>query len=188
MTIGINQLANGTALNMDNGIYMVVEYQHVKPGKGSAFCRVKLRNLKTGQMLDRTFRSSEKFEEVPVEEQDFEFLYHTGGSYHFMNHDTFEEVELPEEQVADVKDFLLENLPVRGLVHENTVLKIMLPTFLEAEIIESSPGVKGDSSRSGNKPAKIATGATIQIPLFVNQGDWVKLDTRTGAYVERIQK
>ena len=188
MTIGINQLAAGMALNIDGEIYLISEYQHVKPGKGAAFCRVKMRNVRTNAALERTFRTADKLEDIPLEEQRMEFLYHTGDAYCFMNHETYEQMEVPVEVLAGAEKFLLENLEVVGLIHEHKVLKIILPNFIEAELVESEPGIKGDSSRAGTKPAKIQTGTVIQVPLFVNQGEWIKIDTRSGQYVERIQK
>ncbi len=188
MTIGINQLVAGMALNIEGDFYIVSEYHHVKPGKGAAFCRVKMRNVKTGTALERTFRTADRLEDVPMEEQRLEFLYHTGTVYHFMNHDTYEQVEIEQELLGGAERFLLENLEVVGWIHEHKVLKVVLPNFIEAEIVESEPGIKGDSSRSGNKPAKIQTGAVIHVPLFINQGDWIKIDTRTSQYVERIQR
>ena len=188
MTIGINQVTFGMALNIDGDVYLVADYQHVKPGKGSAICRIKLRNIRTDTVLERTFRTADKLEDIPLEEQELEYLYNTGDLYHFMNHVTYEQIEIPLGVLSGGEKFLLENLTVTGLVLEHKVLKIILPIFIEAEIIESDPGIKGDSSRAGTKSAKIATGATVQVPLFVNQGDWIKIDTRSGQYVERIQK
>lgn len=188
MTVGMNQIVVGMALDIDGDIFLVTEHQHVKPGKGSAFVRMKIKNVRTEAVLERTLRSSDKFEEVVLEEQELEYLYNMGDIYHFMNHVTYDQVEVPLEILSGVEKFLLENLAVTGLIHEGRVIKVVLPIFIEAEITESAPGVKGDSSKAGTKPATIATGTTIQVPLFINQGDWVKIDTRSGQYVERIQK
>lgn len=188
MTVGMNQLVPGMALDINGDIFIVTEHQHVKPGKGSAFCRIKIKNVKTNAVLERTLRSSDKFEDIELEEQELEYLYNTGDMYHFMNHVSYEQVEVPLDELAGTEKFLLENLAVTGLIHNHKVVKINLPIFIEAEITESDPGVKGDSSKAGTKPAKIETEATIQVPLFVNQGDWIKIDTRSGQYVERIQK
>lgn len=188
MTIGINQLAVGMALNIDGEFYLISDINHVKPGKGAAFCRVKMRNAKTDSSLERTFRTADKLEEVPLEEQRMEFLYQNGENYCFMNHETYEQVEISKTILAGAEKFLLENLEVVALVHDHKVLRVLLPNFIEAELVESEPGIKGDSSRSGTKPAKIQTGAVIQVPLFISQGEWIKIDTRTGQYVERIQK
>lgn len=188
MTIGINQVTSGMALEVDGDIYLISDCQHVKPGKGSAFCRIKLKNVRTDAVIERTFKTADKLEDIPLEEEELEYLYNTGDVYHFMNHVTYEQIGIPVEKLGGVEKFLLENLTVRGLVYEHKVLKVILPIFIEAEITESEPGLKGDSSKAGTKPAKIETGTTIQVPLFVNQGDWVKIDTRSGQYVERIQK
>ena len=189
MAIGINELNSGIGLLLDNEIYLVVEYHHVKPGKGSAFARVRLKNIKTDAVLERTFRSSERLEDIHLEEKSLEYLYHSGNGYHFMDHGSYEEMVISEEFLGENTKFLLENLEVTGLCYNNKVLKVILPNFIVAQVIETEPGIRGDSSRSGTKSAKIATGASIQVPLFINLDDWIKIDTRTGGqYVERVQK
>jgi len=187
VAISINQITSGTALLINNDVYLVTEYHHVKPGKGSAFVRVKLKNLKKDLVLERTFRTSDKLEDVSIDEREFEFLYAAGDAYHFMDHVTYEETIVHEDVItSDVIRFLKHNLEVTAVCQGNKVLKILLPTFITAEITETEPGFKGDSSRAGTKPATIETGAGVQVPLFVNRGDVVKIDTRTGLYVERI--
>lgn len=186
MTITINQIASGMALCINSAIYLVHEYQHVKPGKGSAFVRVKLKNVKTGSLLERTFKTADKLEDIPLEEREIEFLYRSGDTFHFMDHMSYEEVVVSKEDMGDVAGFLLENLEVTGLVVDNQILKIVLPNFITAKIVETERGIRGDSTKAGTKPAKIETGATIQVPLFVNIDDTVKIDTRTGQYVERV--
>jgi len=188
MTITINQLSNGQGLIIDGEIYLVVEYQHVKPGKGSAFARVKMKNVKTDAVLERTYRTADRLEDILLEEHRMQFQYRSGDMFHFMNLGNFEQIEVPEGTVGDAARFLLENLEVIGLVYENRTLRIVLPNFIEAEITYAEPGIKGDSSRSGTKPVQIETGTTVQVPLFINQGDWIRIDTRGGQYVERIQK
>ncbi len=188
MAITMNGISTGQALLLDGEIYQVIEHQHVKPGKGGAFVRVKFRHVKTENTLERTFKAGDKLEEAPLEEVELEFLYHSEGQYHFMDHTSFEQMALSEEVLGDGAKFLLENLTVTGLVYQDRVLKVMLPTFIVTELVESEPGIRGDSSKSGNKPAKIKTGATVMVPLFINQGDVIKIDTRSGQYVERIQK
>lgn len=188
MTISINEISSEVGIRIDNEIYAVLEYHHVKPGKGSAFVRVRIKNIKTGQILERTFRSSERIEDVPLEERKLQNLYQSDDSYHFLDHTTYEEVVVPKAVLGDDARFLQENLEVRGICHHNDVLKIVLPTFILAEITQTEPGFKGDSTRSGTKPATIDTGAVIQVPLFINPGDRVKIDTRTGVYSERVQK
>ena len=187
MTITINQLNNGMGLLIDNDICVVNEYHHVKPGKGSAFVRVKLRNLKTGNVIERTFKTADKLEDIPLEEKELEYLYHSGEHFCFMDHTTYEQISMTAEEVGDAEKFLLENLIVTGLSYNNKIVKINLPNFISARIAETEPGIKGDSSRAGTKPAKIETGTVVQVPLFINVDDWVKIDTRTGVYVERVK-
>jgi len=188
MTISINQLSSNIALKIDNDIYLVTEYHHVKPGKGSAFARVKLKSMTTDNTLERTFRTSDKLDDVTLDERPLEYLYASGDRLHFMDHSSYEEVVLTAEQVGDARLFMPENLEVTGIFHNNKILKVLLPTFITVRIQHTEPGIRGDSSRSGNKPATIATGAAVQVPLFVDIGEWVKIDTRTGTYVERVKK
>jgi len=189
MAIGINEIESGIGLVIDGVTYKVIEYHHVKPGKGSAFVRVKIQNLKTDAVLERTFRSAETLEDVFLEERHLEFLYSAGDDFHFMDHTTYEETIVPRSELGNSPDFLLDNLDCSGIYIKDKLVKVLLPNFIVAEIIEAEPGIRGDSTRAGNKPAKIQTGATIQVPLFINPGDWVKLDTRVGGqYIERVQK
>lgn len=188
MTIGINQLARGMALKFGEDVYIVAAYNHVKPGKGSAFARVTLKNARSQQTLERTFKTADKLEDVPLEERKLQCLYQTGDSVHFMDLTTFEESVIPKSLIGDDIKFLQEQLEVVGLSQDNQILKIQLPTFITAEIIHTEPGFKGDSSRAGNKPATIDTGATVQVPLFIDIGEKVKIDTRSGEYVERIKR
>ncbi|MEI6438185.1 MAG: elongation factor P [Candidatus Omnitrophota bacterium] len=176
------------ALRVEGGIYSVVEFNHVKPCKGSSFVRLKLRDVKTGNALERTYRSAETLDDVPLEERKMQYLYNTGDAYHFMCQSTFEEHAIQANTLSDIIPFLMDNMEVIGLVYQDKVLKVSLPNFIVAEITETSPGVKGDSAKSDNKPAKIQTGATIQVPLFVDVGDSVKIDTRDGQYVERVKR
>ncbi len=188
MTISINDIESGIGLNINGHVFMVTEYQHVKPGKGSAFVRVKLKSLTTDSVLERTFRTSEKLEDVEIQERELEYLYSDGSALHFMDHTTYEEVAVPQEMLGDAQRFLLENLTVTGMCYDNKIVKVVLPNFIISRIIASEPGIRGDSTRSGNKPATIETGASVGVPLFINVGDWVKIDTRNGQYVERVQR
>lgn len=169
-------------------VHSVLEYHHVKPGKGSAFVRVKLKHIKTGNSIEKTFRASDKLEDVPLEEKRMQFLYVTGDAFHFMDQTTFEETVINRETLGDQVQYLLDNLEVKALCYAHQVLKLELPTFIMAKILETEPGFKGDTSRSGYKPAKIETNVIIQVPLFINRGDLVKIDTRTGEYVERVKE
>lgn len=189
MTIGINQISKGMALRIDNAIFIIVDYSHVKPGKGSAFARIKVKNVETGQVLEKTYKTADKLEDIPLEERKMQFTYRSGDEFHFMDQVTFEEhVIMKDDMDPDVLNFLLDDLEVSGLIYQDRVLKVNLPMFINTEIAHTDPGLKGDSSRAGNKPAQIPTGATIQVPLFVNTGDKVRIDTRTGEYVERIKE
>ncbi|HOY10721.1 MAG TPA: elongation factor P [Candidatus Omnitrophota bacterium] len=187
MTVTINQLNIGMGLLVDNDICMVNELHHVKPGKGSAFVRVKMRNLKTGNVIERTYKTADKLEDITLEEKELEYLYHSGDHFCFMDHTTYEQVSMTDEEVGEAEKFLLESLIVAGLSYNDKIVKINLPNFVIAKITETEPGIKGDSSRSGTKPAKIETGTVVQVPLFINVDDWVKIDTRTGVYVERVK-
>ncbi|MBN1869895.1 MAG: elongation factor P [Candidatus Omnitrophica bacterium] len=186
MTISINQISAGTGLRIDGEIFLVSEYSHVKPGKGSAFVRVKLRNIKTQQVLERTFKTADKLDDVALEERKLQNLYRSGDNFHFMDCVSYEEIIISQDMLGDSIRFLQDHLEVTGICDGDEVLKIVLPTFILAEITQTEPGYKGDSSRAGTKPATIDTGAIVQVPLFVNIGDRVKIDTRTGTYVERV--
>jgi len=188
LTITINQITSGMGIRVDNTIYVVSDYSHVKPGKGSAFVRVKLKNLKNGLVIDRTFKSSEKLDDIFLEERTLQFLYQSDHSLHLMDQTTFEEYLVSEALVGDDMKYLQDNLDVTGYLHEDQVLKISLPNFIETEIAQTEPGLKGDSARAGTKYAKIDTGADIQVPLFIEIGERIKVDTRTGTYVERVKK
>ncbi|NTV29431.1 MAG: elongation factor P [Candidatus Omnitrophica bacterium] len=184
----INEVAKGLALNVDGNICIVADFNHVKPAKGSAFVRIKLRNLQTGLVIERTYRSAETLEDIPLEERRMQYLYNTGEAYHFMDQTTFEEHVIQKESLGDMINFILDNMEVYGFVYNDKVLKVELPNFIVTKITETEPGVKGDSSKSNSKPAKIETGATIQVPLFVDVGDDIKIDTRSGEYVERVKR
>lgn len=184
--ISTNQLKNGLTLFIDGEIYIIAEFQHVKPGKGGAFVRVKLRSLKTGNIIDRTYRSGEKFREAFVEEKKMQFLYTAGDSCHFMDLQSFETKEISKELIGDELKFLKENMELGISFCDGRVVDINFPLFVELKVKECEPGLKGDTAKSASKPAKLETGAAVHVPLFINIGDTVKLDTRTGEYVERV--
>ncbi len=154
MTISINQITSGMGLLINGEVHLVMEYHHVKPGKGTAFVRVKLKNVKTGAVLDRTFRTADKLDDVTLEERDMEYLYSDGEMFHFMDHETYEQVAVPQEEVAGLEKYLLENLEVVGFVHDHKVIKIELPNFIVAEITESEPGVKGGFLQGGDQASQ----------------------------------
>lgn len=186
MALSINEIKSGVTVLVDSNVYMVIETQHVKPGKGAAFVRARLRNLKTGGIQEKTFRGDEKIEEAYVEERKLQYSYVSGNTYHFIDQENFEEVAIQEDYIGDKKKFLKDNLEVSGYFYKNDTLNINLPNFIEVTVTHTEPGIKGDTAKSGTKPAEIETKASIQVPLFINTGDRIKVDTRTGAYVERV--
>ena len=188
MTISINEIKTGIGILLNNEVYIVTEVHHVKPGKGSAFVRVKMKSIKTDLNLDRTFKTAERIEDAHLEEKTLQYLYRVGDIFHFMDQSNFEEKSISLEQMENTVKFLQDNMEVTAIYYNHQIQKVYLPNFVIANIVETEPGFKGDSSRSGTKPATIDTGALVQVPLFVNKGEWVKIDTRNGQYVERVQK
>lgn len=183
--ISTNQFKSGVFIKIDGVVYMIMEFQHHKPGKGGAFVRTRLRNVKNGSVLNRTFRAGETVEDVFIEEKKYQFLYSAEGHYHFMCNETYEQISLPEETVGSAKDFMKENTEVAVSSCEGNILEIKLPIFINLKVEEADPGVRGDTVKPGTKSAKLETGATVQVPLFINQGDIIKIDTRTGEYTGR---
>ncbi|MDD5255406.1 MAG: elongation factor P [Candidatus Omnitrophica bacterium] len=186
MALSINEVKAGITILVDGEVWITTDCQHVKPGKGSAFVRAKMRNMKTGNTQERTFRGDEKIEEAYVEERKLQYQYTSGSLYHFMDQETYEEIAVGEESLREKKLFLKDNLDVTAYFFKDDCLSINLPNFIELKIAHTEPGVKGDTAKSGTKPAEVETGATIQVPLFINEGDTIKVDTRSGSYVERI--
>ncbi|MEW6378695.1 MAG: elongation factor P [bacterium] len=184
----VSDIRKNLKIQIDGEPYIVVDFQFVKPGKGNAFTRTRLKNMITGNVLDRTYKSGEKLEPAQLEEHPMQFLYSQEGMYHFMNTENYEQIEMEESQVGDAKDYLIENLNVNVLVFNNRPIAINLPNFVELEVVETEPGFKGDTVSGGNKPAIMNTRARIQVPIFVNSGDRIVVDTRTGQYVERAKK
>jgi elongation factor P len=179
------ELKNGKVINYQNALYSVVESQHHKPGKGAAFVRVKLRSVDTGLISDRTFRPEEKFEEVFIDERRLLFLYRDGDIYHFMDQENYEQLHLTREFLGEKINFLKENEEVTASFSKGKIIDVTPPLFVKMKISYTEPGIKGDTARGGSKPATLESGAVVQVPLFVNKGDTVKIDTRTGEYVER---
>ncbi|MBI4982640.1 MAG: elongation factor P [Candidatus Omnitrophica bacterium] len=186
MALSINEIKAGVTILVDGEVYVVIDTEHVKPGKGSAFVRAKMRNMKNLNVQDRTFRGDEKIDQAFVEERKLQYLYKSGSMYHFMDQENFEEVAISEDSVGDKKKFLKDNQDVLGYFYKNETLNINLPFFIEFTITHTEPGIKGDTAKSGTKPAEIETGASIQVPLFIDVGDRIKVDTRTNSYVERV--
>ena len=186
MALSINEIKAGLTIFVEDHVWLALECQHVKPGKGAAFVRVKMRNLKNGSVQERTFRGDEKIEEAFVEERKLQYQYNSGGMFHFMDQENYEEIAVAEEDIGEKKKFLKDNLEVSAYYYKDGILNVALPNFVEFKILKTEPGIKGDTAKSGTKPAGIETGATILVPLFINEGDVVKVDTRTGDYIERV--
>lgn len=184
--ITTNQLKNGMTLDLDGELFNVVEFQHVKPGKGPAFVRTKIRRLKDGAVIDRTFRAGEKVEQAMMETNKAVYSYADGADYVFMNSDTYEQYNIPVESLSEQAKFMKENVAVSILFHDGKALSVELPVAVELQVTETDPGVKGDTAQGGSKPATTETGAVVQVPLFVEIGDTIKIDTRTGAYMTRV--
>jgi elongation factor P len=183
-----SEFRNGLKIQVEGNPYSIVYFQFVKPGKGTAFTRTKLKNLLTGAVIERTFRTGDVVDEAPVEEQPMQFLYAVGDVFTFMNTETYEQVELQRELLGDDAGFLKENLEVSVLFYKGRAVNMTLPNFIEATVVQTEPAVKGNTSGNVMKAAKIDTGATIQVPIFVTEGDLLKVDTRDGSYVSRLNK
>ena len=166
-------------------LYLVVDFQHVKPGKGAAFVRTKLKNIVTGQVIEKTFNPVEKFEKAHIERKEMAYLYNDGDLYYFMDNETYEQVPLNKEQVEDALLYITENMNVTIQFYKGAAFSVEPPNFVELTIVECEPGVQGDTSKAGNKPATVETGLVLQVPLFVNNGERIRIDTRTGTYMSR---
>jgi elongation factor P len=174
-------------LEIEGQPYYIVEFQHVKPGKGGAFVRTKLKSYKTGNMLDRTFRSGERFKEPDLEEREMQFLYAAGDSYTFMDTESFEQFTYEKKQLGENADLLKENMVAKILIYGHQPIAVELPIFIELKVVDAEPGVRGDTASGGTKPAIVETGAVIKVPLYLEIGEVIKIDTRTREYVERAR-
>jgi elongation factor P len=186
--LSTSEFRSGSKLLIDGDPYVVLENEFVKPGKGQAFNRVKIRNLKTGRVVDRTFKSGDTAEQADVVDQDMQYLYNDGEFWHFMVPDTYEQVAAGPEAVADARQWLKEQMSCIVTLWNGVPLYIAAPNHVELKIVETDPGVRGDTATGGQKPAKLETGAVVRVPLFVEEGEVVKVDTRTGAYVSRVKQ
>ncbi len=184
--ISTAQFKNGMTIEIDGTIYQIVEFQHVKPGKGGAFVRTKLKNYRTGAVIDKTFRAGESVEQARVNRRSMQYLYSDGSGYVFMDTETYDQINIPESALTEEKKYLKENMNVLVAIHEGEALGVELPTAVELEITHTEPGVKGNTASGATKPATLETGVVVQVPLFVNVGDIVKVDTRTGEYITRV--
>ncbi len=182
-----SDLRKGLKIIIDGQPYIITDFQFSKPGKGQALYRCKLKNMITGYTIDRTYRSGDKFEPANLEERRMQYLYNDGEGYHFMDTKTYDQITLTEESVGEAKNFLQDNMEVDVLFFNETPISINLPNFVNLKVVKSDPGVKGDTATGATKPATLETGYTLQVPLFIEEGDILKIDTRTGQYVERVK-
>ena len=178
---------NGLVLRFEGELYTMVEFQHVKPGKGGAFVRTRLKNVKTGRVIDHTFRSGEKVEDVRLDRKTVQYLYRGDGDFIFMDMNSYDQIHIMEEVVGQGANFMKEGMEVEVLFHGNIPLEVELPIFVELAVTKTDPGLKGDTASGGSKPATLETDTVIQVPLFLQEGEIVKVDTRTGSYVERVK-
>ncbi len=183
--ISASEFRNGVTIEYEGDIYTILEFQHVKPGKGAAFVRTKIKNIKTGSVVEKTFRPTEKMGKAFIDRKDMQYLYTDGELFHFMDNETFEQIAVNSSDVGDALKFVKENEMVKILSYNGEIFGIEPPLFVELEITETEPGFKGDTATGATKPATVETGANVNVPLFVNQGDVIKIDTRTGEYLSR---
>lgn len=183
-----SDIKKGLKVEIDGAPWVVTEFQFVKPGKGVAFTRTKFKNLITGATLERSIRTGEKLDPADVSERPMQYLYNDGETFHFMDSETFDQVEVPRDNLGDAPNFLVEEMQVQILFYKNRAVSIDLPNFVELEITYCEPGVKGNTAQGATKPATLSTGAIVHVPLFIEQGEWLKIDTRDGQYVERVKK
>ncbi len=188
MPVSTAEFRNGLKIEIDGEPFIIVEFQHVKPGKGGAFVRTKMKSLKSGNVIDRTYRSGEKVDVPELEEKTMQYLYSAGQDRVFMDTSSYEQVQLDEHQLGDSINYLKENMEIKVLYHKNRPINIEVPMFVELAIAKTDPGVRGDTASGGSKPATLETGAVVKVPFYLNEGDVIKVDTRTGTFIERVKK
>ncbi|HEY8423564.1 MAG TPA: elongation factor P [Clostridia bacterium] len=186
--ISAGDFRKGTTFEMDGKVYVVVDFQHVKPGKGSAFVRTKIKNVITGQILETTFSPTDKFPIAVIERKEMQYSYSDGDLYYFMDMETYEQLPLNHDLVADALNFIKEETVVTVQFYKGQPFAVIPPNFVELEVTFTEPGIQGDTAKAGTKPATLETGYTLMVPLFINQGDIIRVDTRDGSYMERINK
>ena len=179
-------LRNGVTFEMGSSVYRVIEFQHVKPGKGPAFIRTKIRNVMTGAVIEKTFNPTERFQGAEIVKEEMQYLYNDGEFYYFMNTESYEQIQLTEEQLGDALKYIKENMNVTTLTYKDKVFAVEPPLFVELEVTYTEPGFSGNTSSSTTKPATVETGTQVNVPLFIEIGDRIKIDTRTGEYMERV--
>ena len=184
--ISAGDFRNGITIELDNNIFQIIEFQHVKPGKGAAFVRTKLKNIKSGGVVEKTFRPTEKCPQARIDRKDMQYLYSDGDLYNFMDVETYDQIALNQETIGNTLKFVKENEMVKVCSHNGNVFAIEPPLFVELAVTETEPGFKGDTATGATKPAIVETGAKVMVPLFVNQGEKIKIDTRTGEYLSRV--
>ncbi|MGI6546229.1 MAG: elongation factor P [Fastidiosipilaceae bacterium] len=185
--ISAGDFRNGMNFEMDGGVYQVVEFQHVKPGKGAAFVRTKYRNVRTGSVVERSFNPNDKFEEVYLERRDMSYLYQDGDLYYFMDTESYDQTPFTAEMIGDGLKFLKDGMVCKVVSHKGDIFSVELPLFVELEITHTEPGVKGDTATNVTKNAEVETGAIVKVPLFINEGEKIRIDTRSGEYMERVK-
>jgi elongation factor P len=186
--VSTTEFRNGLKIEIDGEPYVIVEFQHVKPGKGGAFVRTKFKSLKTGNVTDKTFRAGEKVDVPELEEKNMQYLYAADKDRVFMDTSSYEQVSMSEKQLGDNINYLKENMEIKVLYHKGQPINIEIPMFVELAIAKTDPGVRGDTASGGSKPATLETGAVVKIPFYLNEGDIIKVDTRTGTFIERVKK
>ena len=184
--ISAGDFRNGVTLEMEGNIYQIIEFQHVKPGKGAAFVRTKLKNIINGGVVEKTFRPTEKFPQARIDRVEMQYLYTDGDLFHFMNTETYDQIALNKDAIGDALKFVKENEMVKVCSHNGNVFSVEPPLFVELEVTDTEPGFKGDTATGASKPATVETGAVVMVPLFVETGDKLKIDTRTGDYLSRV--
>ena len=184
--ISAGDFRNGVTLEIEGNIFQIVEFQHVKPGKGAAFVRTKLKNIINGGLVERSFRPTEKFPQAHIDRRDMQYLYNDGDLYYFMDTETYDQISLPKEEIGDSLKFVKENEMVKICSHNGDVFAVEPPLFVELEVTDTEPGLKGNTATGATKPATLETGAEVMVPLFVNTGDKLQIDTRTGEYLKRV--
>ena len=184
--VSAGEFRKGITIEIDGQVWTIVDFQHVKPGKGAAFVRAKIKNIMTGSVLERTFNPSEKFPKAHVEKKDMQYLYNDGQLYYFMDSETYEQLPLNHDTVEEALPYMKENMTVTIKFFKDSAFSVEPPNFVELQIVETDPGFKGDTATAGNKPVILETGAKIMVPLFINSGDVIRVDTRNGDYMERV--
>ncbi|MCR4840763.1 MAG: elongation factor P [Lachnospiraceae bacterium] len=184
--VSAGEFRNGMTLEIDGNVYQVLEFLHVKPGKGAAFVRTKLKDIINGGVVEKTFRPTEKYPQAHIERADMQYLYKDGDLYNYMNTETYDQIALTEEQVGDAMKFVKENEMVKTMSYQGKIYSVEPPLFVELEITDTEPGFAGNTATGATKPATVETGAQVQVPLFVNQGEIIQIDTRTGEYMKRV--